>query len=460
MPYSSTGLPSPHDQSRQASPSYMSAFPSNAPTPSSSSQTTEQSLHAYTLSHGTNASSTDTVTDPMYASLPAYRFPAGPSRSGSAPSHQSSPALVSSGFTFPMKTRLPEAPVIHDQQDNRMRFSPDVSPVPSLQTCTSTLSSASRPLLKSALPIVAFEQMPISEDEIENIYPSGMVTQLDHSYSLHPQPQSYHHGNGMSSSNQWALLSPAKMSSAVTPAAPQTPHKGEVYNSSTRFNVEYSPLQMSPTTYLPSSAYLPSTATFAGPSMSMDNYPRSAPSTPLGRQDARFVSRQGWQPQTLPNPFPMSAPYTEPRMRTNLAPPLQSYYGSPAMPQNAGYYSADEFDRDASPLYMSIDSNRSPRLGGSPYIPYARSATKTVVTPTKRSPRPVDLAATPGKKVRRTQDTQLGNAALSYSTDSALSDAKSKAARCKIACGACRKTRLRCTFFFFFPLAITDISSV
>lgn len=388
--------------------------------------------------------------DPMYAALPAYRFPAGPSRSGSAPAANSTlPGAQLFGAV--RKPVLPVAPDADGLQEDRLHFSRTASPVPSLQMSTSTLSSMnsidSQVLLKPALPIIAFPNSSLSEYEAENVYPSGMVSQAEPFYHTQPQGLGYHGSPALSDNTPWGSLSPVKVVHTPQLGMPQTPSRYSDYNASHRFDVDYSPANISPTTYLPSSAYVPSSGTFAGPPLSTANIPRSAPSTPLGRQDARFIGKPGWPAaQALVNPFPPLVPQTEPRMRTDYGPPQPSYYQQPAFTNSmSGYYSAGEYERDTSPLYMSVDSTASTAKADQRYIPYARP-TKAASSQGKRSPpRTLELNSTTSKKARRTIDASLaGSQGLSYSSESTITDSKPRQQRCKIACAACRKTRLKC----------------
>ncbi|KAK9896652.1 hypothetical protein P389DRAFT_180385 [Cystobasidium minutum MCA 4210] len=380
-------------------------------------------------------------SDPMYAGLPTYRFPAGPSRSGSVPASQPNTPVL---FTFPNKSALPEAPPADAHYDERMQFSPAVSPVPSLQTSSSTLSSvASHSLLKPALPIITFPNSPMPDYEVENVYPSGMVGHAEPPYSMQHDPTSYQASPSFPSTSQWAPLSPTKVIASPAQVAPQTPGRFPDFSDSHRLKVEYSPANVSPTTYLPSSAYLPSTGTFTGPTMSGGNVPRSAPSTPLGRQDARFLGKSGWPAQTLPNPFPFNAPQTEPRMRTDFG---QAYHSQPAFPQTmSGYYSAEEQERDASPGMLSFNASKASGSPDSRYIPYARGTKGFSSSQNKRSPpRALDLSVS--KKARRAteNETNTVNQLPAFLTDAMMTETKSKQTRCRIACGACRKTRLKC----------------
>lgn len=429
---------SPQYQSRHLSPLPAASSSTHGTYPSSSNMQDSQMNETAPVLPAES-------TDPMYAGLPTYRFPAGPPRGGSAPLSQPSMSNPSV-FNLSIKPRLPEAPPAEPSYESRMHFSPTISPVPSLQasSSSSTLPSvASHSLLKPALPIITFPSAPMPEYEVENVYPSGMVAQADQSYRGQPEGLGYHMSPGLDGA-QWTPLSPVKMSPAPQQLAPHTPSRFSDYNASHRFNVEYSPANVSPTTYLPSSAYLPSSGTFAGPPLSTANIPRSAPSTPLGRQDARFVGKAGWPSQGLPNMFPTSIPQTEPRMRTDFAPSMQSFYAQPAFTNSSsGYYSADDYERDTSPLYMSMDSSKSTGNGESRYIPYARP-TKAASAQGKRSP-PRSLELSLSKKAKRAVDSPYVNTAqMSYYSDTNASDSKPKQQRCKIACAACRKTRLKC----------------
>lgn len=387
----------------------------------------------------------DGKTDPMYAHLPTYRFPAGPSRSGSAPVAKAT-GLGSQLFAR-NRPALPVAPPADQLYDERSHNSSATSPVPSLQASSSTgSSSASQALLKPALPIIAFPNAPLPEFETENVYPSGLVSQAEPSYSPLPASHGYHgyHAAPIAEGVPWNSLSPTKVAPSSQQLMPQTPSRFSDYHSPQHFDMAYSPADVSPTTYLPSSAYLPSSGTFVGPPLSTVNIPRSAPSTPLGRQDARFLGKTGWPPQALPNPFPLNAPQTEPRMRTDFGASFPPSNAQPALAQStSGYYSADDFERDTSPLYMSIDSSRSADITDPRYIPYARS-TKLSASQSKRSP-PSALETTASKRAKRTlEDLGASRESPSYSPGLGEIGTKPKQQRCKIACAACRKTRLKC----------------
>jgi len=437
-----TAPSSPHYQNRQFSPLPIASSSIQTSKPSSGPLASMQDSH---MSSGAPVLPAESA-DPMYADLPTYRFPAGPSRSGSAPATNNS-ASGSRLFGLTNKPALPVAPPPEQLYDDG-HCSPTVSPAPSLQTSSSTLSSiASQSLLKPALPIITFPNAPLPEYEVENVYPSGMVSHAGSSYHPPTQGLGYHASPVVSDDNgQWMSLSPMKLAPSPQPSTPQTPNRFTDYGHSHRFDLEFSPANLSPSTYLPSSAYLPSSGTFTGPPLSTANIPRSAPSTPLGRQDARFMGKAGWPSQGLPNPFPLNVPQTEPRMRTDFGLPQQSYYAQhPALGNStSGYYSADEYERETSPMYISVDSNRSMGNADSRYIPYARPMKGPTIQAKRSPPRMLEIS-TSSKKLKTTiEGSYPGSQSLSYSSESTLTDSKPKQQRCKIACAACRKTRLKC----------------
>lgn len=440
-------------------PQYSSQYQDYQATPSSLTSASTSTFHSSV--RGTeNANTQDSEmsgappvlpaesADPMYAHLPTYRFPAGPSRSGSAPASN----LAGSGSQLFARNKpaLPVAPSVEQQYDERVHHSPTMSPVPSLQASSSTVSSiASQSLLKPALPIITFPNAPLPEYEAQHVYPSGMVSQPQ-SEPLHSIPapgpayQAYH-ASPVPEATPWGSLSPMKVAPSPQQLMPQTPSRFSDYHSPHHLDM-YSPPHASPSTYLPSSAYLPSSGTFAGPPLSTSNIPRSAPSTPLGRQDARFLGKAGWQSQGLPHPFPSDVPQTEPRMRTDFGAPLPTSYAQVGLNQPvSGYYSADEYERDTSPLYMSIDSARSANSVESRYIPYARP-TKLTASQSKRSPSSaLDLSAS--KRAKRTlSEAPASSQSLANPLNYLENETKPKQQRCKIACAACRKTRLKCKY--------------
>lgn len=437
------------------SPNFNSRQPSPLPVSSTSAQgfypteTRAQNLQDSRMSSSTAPPVLPAEsTDPMYAGLPTYRFPAGPSRSGSAPASQPVTPIL---FTFPSKPALPEAPPADTLYEDRMHFSPATSPVPSLQTSSSTLSSiGSTSLLKPALPIITFPNAPMPDYEVENVYPSGMVSNVEMPYTVHQEPLSYQPSPVFPSTSQWAPLSPIKPAPSAPQLAPQTPSRFPDFSNSNRLDVDYSPAHTSPSTYLPSSAYLPSTGTFAGPPISTGNIPRSAPSTPLGRQDARFVGKPGWPAQSHINPFPFNLPQTEPRVRTDFGQSHQSYYAQPTFsPHISGYYSADEQEQDMSSPMLTMDGSKYGGSTDSRYIPYARS-TKGYSSSarSKRSPpRALDLNASKKAKRVASGEVPTGDHMLPFLTEANMSaEPKVKQVRCRIACSACRKTRLKCKY--------------
>lgn len=231
-------------------------------------------------------------------------------------------------------------------------------------------------------------------------------------------------------------------------------------------------------TFVPSSAYLPSKSQFAGVSPQMASMPRSAPSTPLGRQDARFLSQL--RGQSSPQP-----------LQTGFAPPAGSaiYRGSPNLgapgsaqfshsPSMQSWYSQDEY-YDVSPggsnyagsMYAS--SGPGGRFSpASPHVPYVRDTASPGISSLSKRLSPFVLQSPPSaKKPKKSGERMLmpksvtskRNTPLLASSTAASSpkseadeavrgpspaesavDEKPKIQRCRIACSECRKTRLKC----------------
>lgn len=439
----------------QYTPQYQGYTKSPTPVPSASTLTAYNSTRNLNNTQDSAMSGAPPIlpaesTDPMYAHLPTYRFPAGPSRSGSAPA--TNLARTGSQLFARNKPALPVAPPMDQMYEERLQHSPTMSPVPSLQASSSTVSSiASQSLLKPALPIITFPNAPLPEYEVENVYPSGMVSQLQpepsHGISASGPVYQAYNASPIPEATPWGSLSPMKVAPSPQQILPQTPNRFADYQSPHQFDLNYSPAHISPSTYLPSSAYLPSSSgTFGGPPLSTNNIPRSAPSTPLGRQDARFLGKAGWPSGGLPNPLPSGVPQTEPRMRTDFSAPLPSSYTQFSVAQpNSGYYSADEYERDTSPLYMSTDSTTSANAVESRYIPYARPTKLTASLSKRSSPNPLDASAS--KRMKRSlNDLPTSKQPLAHPSSYLENEAKPKQQRCKIACAACRKTRLKCEY--------------
>lgn len=259
--------------------------------------------------------------------------------------------------------------------------------------------------------------------------------------------------------------------------------------------------------FIPASSYLPARAHFDGPSPQVASMPRSAPSTPHGRQDGRFLSEmQGHGLSPLPQlnlqpslfgaepPAASSSSTVRPYGSAQGGPlavstQLSASYGgartptlgssgqwitSPYLPSPSAqsYYSADEYAYEYSPtsapLSQSVGPSSmpySPSELGHSYVPYARShrmatsagpssgmnvkrlspfSTQSANPAAKRSR---TMPGTPADdvKVEEQGATVLPRAEVrANSTGSGGSEERPKVQRCKIACGACRKTRLKC----------------
>lgn len=261
--------------------------------------------------------------------------------------------------------------------------------------------------------------------------------------------------------------------------------------------------------FIPASSYLPPRPHFDGLSPQVGSMPRSAPSTPHGRQDARFLSEmQGHDLSPLPQlslqPSPsIGGPEAGPSSYTirpygsaqggplAISTQLSASYGgarttptlgssgqwttSPYLPSPSAqsYYSADDYAYEYSPTSAPLSQSMGPSSAPySPselrpsYVPYARphrmatSAGPSAGMSVKRlSPFSTQTASPAAKRSRTMPGTPAddvkveeqgttgvppGAEVRANSTGSGGSDERPKVQRCKIACGACRKTRLKC----------------
>lgn len=428
----STAFPLSAMQSNSPETMTMSRQPSPLPALSTSTSTSQS---------GTESSAS---SDPMYSNLPTYRFPAGPAdfhadtRGKPMPERQQL-------LRFPIGAKLPEAPPPEPVYDT-----PLVNTQPSgflsgppMRSSTFPQAGNHHSSLKPALPILNYPDSQFPHYEPENVYPSGMVTEADGTYYAHQAPQNYTFGS--LNTAQWR--NGVRNDQAHDQALPQGPQvqQSNVYLSPTKFDIQYSPMSTPSTTYMPNSAYVPSSAAFAGLSPNLGQSARSAPSTPLGRQDPRFMQDRSWNPSGSTVPYSdYVAPHTEPRLRVGM-PGTPDLYASQSGFSNLGIgYQSDDYDRDTSPTSTSM--NYYPAGQGahqSPYIPYARNG-KFATSQTKRTPTfAMDLGSSL-KKSKRAEPLYPAAPLLTYSSDTALADSRSKQQRCKIACSACRKTRLKC----------------
>lgn len=231
----------------------------------------------------------------------------------------------------------------------------------------------------------------------------------------------------------------------------------------------YSSTTHTTSTFVPSSAYLPSRSQFGSgsPQLAPMPMPRSAPSTPLGRQDARFLSqmRQHSSPQPLQAGFapPAGSPMFLPSPHTGhlaQSPSMQSWYsqedyydvspggstaGYSSVGPGSGRFSPAPFGRDAeSPSMSSLSKRMSPFTLQSP--PAHKKAKKLVErqllpkieSPSKRST-PLSMSTGPSSP-----KSEAGSAFNAPSPAGSTGEEKPKPARCRIACSECRKTRLKC----------------
>ncbi|KAL7005779.1 hypothetical protein EMMF5_004694 [Cystobasidiomycetes sp. EMM_F5] len=233
------------------------------------------------------------------------------------------------------------------------------------------------------------------------------------------------------------------------PLPPKSSHTNDQYASmsspSPNFQLAYQSLSTtthttSHSTFIPSSAYLPPKSTFVGLSPQLpSSAPHSAPTTPMmGRQDARFLSSRGWSTPQPPSttafpPASMNAATT-----TYVASPV--YAGTATMPS----VSSTDFRESSPKSYFDHPDGRDyhpPALSveySTPYIPYARPF-KTGKRLPYQSP-----SSSPGAKRSKKVDRKSNSPSAQATESPDTSEQKPRVARCKIACAACRKTRLRC----------------
>jgi hypothetical protein len=413
--------------------------------------------------------------DSMYNALPTYRFPLAPSPapSGSAhhqysPSH--SPSLsfrsVNSGGSSLQPYQDSQHPV-HTSRRLQPALELGGPPLPTVQLVDdSTEDTAPMPSVQRGQGYRDYDS--------RSSFPGGLVSTAEgEPYEVITPGGTNEANQPASSSNEYLGVSyaptpdlyqspmvPSAPVAATSPAlpgpiasAPSNPVGYTTYSSSTTHTHT-----TSSSTFVPSSAYLPSKSAFSGMSpgfsASTGMGPRSAPSTPLGRQDARFLSHtRAWTtPEPLVAPFFPSNGSPSPLIAQSPASLTSSI--PPSFRLNASTSSSSSFFPSHDLEKFHLSSSTSSSRPDTDYIPYARPAGPK----SKRAPPPfaptTPVMHVPIKKIKREKTTPklsklpspaAGSSAAGSPAPSAQNDEEEKPTRVKIACNACRKTRLKCT---------------
>ena len=428
-------------------------------------------------SKGSSEDSLDIQQDSVYSDLPNYRFP---QVSGAPPLNPASSAedflraspqpvhrhvqqaqRTDSGFSpMHISTSASEASLV-PAMHNTALFSPLQSPLMPHQSYKSTSPSTTAMGQSSSsqgppLPVVSVPnteyQSKYSNCEASAVFASGMVVNQE-SYGAMATKDAELVGSVKAHppSNYLGISYPH---SACDPPQQRNHYANYDEPETSPFSLHFSSTSTThPTTstYIPSSAYLPSKSTFGGITPNMPSQPHSAPSTPIGRQDAYFLSStrgNRWTPSQTPQPGHSS------RADSIAAESSPLFIGSPALS------AAVSVPLSTTSLTATISKaeDTNPRDAGNPlpgvesvYIPYARNTkmfTKRITSFPPGSPNSSADSKRAKKGKNRTKlpvyPAPQPSEAASQAPLQEKAVNKHTSQRCKIACSACRRTRLRC----------------
>lgn len=473
---SASSLPSPSPMPSPQIPTYnMQASPPSWHTANAALTPTTPSMPPFVAFETVPQEQEQQSGDGLYQDLPTYRFPPGPPTSvkGVQPNHrfdQSSPTKgvgIQTASLPPHAYHTPPGHIVHQTAayppsnqigsafDRRLTLPPvqHVSPVPTISFSNTGDASPHggydglgirQPLtngpqqnhglaigIPDAAPtlIVSAGDSPGPPAYIEDAVfverpPSSTpkpLHRIPHPHHISPQQEP--------NSNLLEIR-------YESPSGLRTSARG--YHSDHGSSHANLPYNANPSTFTPASSYTPSKPYFSTLTPPAAHHiARSAPTTPLGRQDARFLSAtRGWTtPQPASNPvFENTSPLA------SVSPALSAGSNLSTFPAPGSYYSGDEQDYYEVSYASGSELNVSTSSSASPYIPYARAPRAFKRT----SPYPQDFTYDEERlymKVPRYSSSGLVHSpALSYEADTQ----RTKAPRCKIACSSCRKTRLRC----------------
>ena len=445
-------------------------------------------------------------SEAVYTDLPTYRFPPLP-RPLSSSTSSSVATATPKRFSKPAHLQLPISPHIASWDATQLG-SPALSPELSSANASETRFEHHIGL-QPPLPIISLSQSLEADFDQSHIRANSMPSRMVHGLAKSTSSErSYEYDGPMSITGSERSESPQLMrpifpgsghldglgvmttppkASGSDRLAIHHPSPSIAYRSSypppseQPFGYHYSTSSTTHTTstFVPSSAYLPSKSQFAGMSPQVATMPRSAPSTPLGRQDARFLSqlRNQTSPQPVQTGFapPAGSPMFRPSPHLSAmssaqishAPSMQSWYSQDENYDSAGDSIASG-QMGGSYASTSYGPSGHGEFGSTSYIPYASSPSLSSLskrlspfslqsppTATKKPRRAATRAILPKPDAPESRESSSAAKAASAEAEAETSaspaasvvEEKPKVQRSRIACGACRKTRLKCKRF-------------